>query len=282
MNFLRSLVRVSALTLIILLLVIPTVYTIKIVKEIKDTKTKLEKLYNYQIQDFLNQLNTESINRAVIDELIRLNKKLEKETLKPSYDYLTSVTVFIFQRSIESEEHGSVGTGVIVKNTDGSSYILTNKHVCDKNGMTCVVVSKEGGKIVQIPVYLYKEAEGEHDAQILISQVPIPGKQAIRGLSEAKPQDAVFLVGHHLGRPYVYGEGVFAGYDAEGTDIIQVPTLFGDSGSGVFNREGKLVGLVYAISGYSVGILPAVDNGHGLIVNIAILRDLLKGLIPIE
>ena len=79
----------------------------------------------------------------------------------------------------------------------------------------------------------------------------------------AYPQDELYLVGHHLGRKYVYGEGVFAGYQGV-YDIIQIPTLYGNSGTGVCNKNGELIGVVFAING--IGYFD-VDCAHGIAIN---------------
>lgn len=190
---------------------------------------------------------------------------------QPSYDYLKDRTVLIRGKGIAEDMFGEekemqwTGTGVVIKQSKEYSWILTNNHVAGFS---------EGEEVGELHLYV---VQGE--TLILVQDIkrsklwdmalikianPLKDKRSIKGVSEVLPSDKVFLVGHHLGRLYLYGEGVFAGYDDD-LGVIQVPTLFGNSGSGVFNSSGELVGLVFAVSVFSQ--LGDVDCSHGLIVN---------------
>lgn len=188
---------------------------------------------------------------------------------QPSYEYLKSVTVFINGTGTAIAEDGSAqrgtwaGTGVIINVTENYTYILTNAHVA---GNTCqdVELSIEDGEYNILAKVL--KFHPTLDLAVLRMKGQLTDKQQIRGISHGKEQDRVYIVGHHLGRRYIYGEGVYAGYDNEDI-LVQLPTLWGNSGSGVFNRAGKLIGLIYAISIRQISIFPVVDVAHGLAVD---------------
>ncbi|KKK54268.1 hypothetical protein LCGC14_3086470, partial [marine sediment metagenome] len=90
----------------------------------------------------------------------------------------------------------------------------------------------------------------KYDVALIMVEIFFKDKTKVKGFAIAKPQDKLYLVGHHLGRPYTYGEGVFAGYDDDTKDnliydIIQIPTLFGNSGSAVFDKDGDVVSMAF-------------------------------------
>lgn len=201
--------------------------------------------------------------------------------VKPSYDYLKSVTVVVygkgeetpasleekFRQEKDDTDEGKVkwiATGVIVRITSRYTYILTNAHVT-------------GSKMKNVTLYIKDEllkVEGEciayHkniDIAVIRVKGRLIGKRAIKGIAIARPQDKVYLVGNYLAHIYTYGEGVFAGYN-DTDDIIQLPCLFGDSGSGVFNKDGNLVALVQGVEGQIIGgIFPLIDVAHTLCVD---------------
>lgn len=190
---------------------------------------------------------------------------------KPSYDYLKSVTVKLsgcFSKCVESYD-GSVdcgksscwtGTGIVIKIDKKYTYILTNAHVAGKNKENISLFVNNGNKELPIEIVKY---HNNLDLAVVKLKGTLKNKRAIKGISVAKPQDAVYLVGHHLGRSYIYGEGVFAGYDGI-SDIIQIPCAFGNSGSGVFDKNGKLIAVVYAIN--RVGMFN-LDLSHAICVD---------------
>ena len=208
--------------------------------------------------------------------------------VKPSYDYLKSVTVVVYGKGEETpaskedeffkeaDEEGHVkwmGTGVVVKITPRYTYILTNAHVTGhKMNNVTLYVKDEIIKTEAICIGCHKNI----DMAVIRVRGHLIGKQAIKGIAKGRPQDKLYLVGNYLAHIYTYGEGVFAGYNDE-DDIIQVPCLFGDSGSGVFNQDGKLVALVQGIEGQMIGgIFPLVDTSHALCVDSASIELFLR------
>ena len=189
---------------------------------------------------------------------------------KPTYPFLKDRTVYIKGTYTESiSEDGKkvqgawAGTGVVYTIKDGYTYILTNAHVAgdDRKDVTLYVEDSDGFKEASL-VKFYSGA----DLAIIKIVGTLDGKSQISTVRMTIPiQENVYVVGHHLGRKYVYGEGVMAGREEYGNClIIQVPCAFGNSGSGVFDDDGNLVGLVFAIS--RVGMF-GVDVAHALVVD---------------
>lgn len=207
---------------------------------------------------------------------------LYDEVSKPSYEYLTSVTVmihgsaksniqvstpdekFYYNTPIINSERKWIGTGTIIKTTRTSMYILTNAHVAGKgiDGAKLFIEDETNKRLIAASIIKIHE---DVDLAILKINTILENKRTIEGFAEGKPQDDVYVVGHHLGRPYIYGEGFFAGYNGD-EELMQVPCLFGNSGSGVFNKNGELIAVVFAIDIRLMGI-PVVDVAHARCVS---------------
>ena len=212
---------------------------------------------------------------------------LSKDAFRPNYDYLKSVSVILLADSLEWDENtekpvlqGWMGSGTIVKYDGNYTYILTNQHVAPKQPNVSVFVWNDENK-VKVPVEVLKNGI-TFDLSLVKVKGQLPNKKVIPGIGDVKIQDKIFNVGHHLGRPYIYGEGVFSGWEEEkeqGTKymVTQIPCLFGCSGSGIFNQKGELVAVVFAGSlEIFGGIFPIMDVAHGLCVNTDTVREFLK------
>jgi len=220
-------------------------------------------------------------------DILKLTYNFHKEPTiaKPTYKQLKSHTVFItgivpdrkYEDYMIERGRSWVGTGFVFKVSDKYTWIITNKHVAGifankKGNTTELYIGDSKKERVSARIVRFHP---KYDIALLMVHGKLEGKRQVKGLSTAKPQDKVYVVGHHLGRPYIYGEGVFAGYQKSGTltyDVIQVPVLFGNSGSAVFDQNGYVVSLIFAVNGVNMFW---VDGAHGLAVPGEILQDFL-------
>jgi len=190
------------------------------------------------------------------------------EEVKPSYEYLKSVTVYLIGELPQTiDKDGKVvekikwtGTGTVIKVDDYYTYILTNKHIVADGNKEATVYVENGLKQLETKLV---EVHSNLDLAVVKVKGTLKNKRTVKGFNVAYPQDELYLVGHHLGRKYVYGEGVFAGYQGV-YDIIQIPTLYGNSGTGVCNKDGELIGVVFAINRINFF---DVDASHGLVID---------------
>ncbi len=109
----------------------------------------------------------------------------------------------------------------------------------------------------------------------------IPGKRVIKGIAFPEIAEKVYTVGSHLSRFFVYGEGVYSGISTIG-DIYMLPTMGGCSGSGVFNKEGKLMGLIFESNYSYFGIFPTMDVAHGLAIKTVFIKNFLRGFVEVD
>jgi len=233
-------------------------------------------------------------NQFIIDQN-RANAQDKKEqhvtqkSTKPSYEEIRSHSVWIEGCSGDKNRDDKVnfpigedgmcwgGTGVVLKITDTETYFLTNNHVTGKGEKDVKLYIKNDKTRKLIKAEIVAQHPNVDVAVIKIKGV-LPNKVAIPGISTAHIQDPVYVVGNPLGVRDVYSEGVVAGYE-DISMLIQMPCIYGNSGSGVFDQNGKLVGLVYALEGYSgfLGI-PEVRITHSLVVDSISIQVFLKDL----
>jgi len=204
-----------------------------------------------------------------------------------SYKYLKSVTVVIegkgliekkYINEITNEEITDykimewVGTGIIVKITKDDIYIITNNHVAGNHPYINIkypvvyVLNNEKMETAEI-------ISNHPDYDVALIKIPnvLSDKRVIIGFNTAKIQDKAYMVGTSLGDPYIYSEGCLAGKIDE-FDLYQLPTMPGNSGSGVFNVKGEITGLIFA--GRGINIL-LQDIVYGIAIDSMIIKDFL-------
>jgi len=217
----------------------------------------------------------QAIVNLVKNSQVDLQKSLQLINQKPSDEYLNQITVFIVMKEKVDSENGWLGTGVVIKETEDSTYIVTNSHVC-KDGYICYVQEGEN----TYPITTVKRSTDDNDVQIIKVSGHIEGKIPVKGIADTQRGNRVYVMGHNLGRPFLYAEGVVAGfYEAQINElIISVATAPGNSGSGVIDANGYLVGLVYAVSAVPQDKFSyTLDLTHAVCVNSKVLRLFLNG-----
>jgi len=202
----------------------------------------------------------------------------EVET-KPTYKELKDHNVFIIgcsEGEIDDENARCwTGTGAVIKITDTETYIVTNNHVAGKGYEDVHIYVENDDKNVDAIIVAQHETE---DVAVIKVVGTLKDKTAIPGISKVSIQDNVYTVGNPLGVRDVYSEGIVAGYTSTSL-LVQMPCIFGSSGSGVYDSNGNLVGLVYALEVYPgfLGI-PMARITHTLIVDTISIRPFLYNL----
>jgi S1-C subfamily serine protease len=230
----------------------------------------LNGLVIYRIQNEINTLETAFIKAQKDNLIVKKNK--------PTYSELKSHTVFIIGCSgkklaknkitspINIEDDGMCwsGTGVIIKITETETYILTNNHVVGKEENDVILYVENGQQNIQATLVKYHSYV---DAAVIKIESKLEGKSPILRIATPNIQDPVYMVGHPLGVRNVYSEGVVAGVE-DNSMLLQLPCIYGNSGSGIFDKDGNLVGLIYALETYRgfIGI-PEARITHALAVD---------------
>lgn len=223
-------------------------------------------------------------SQGIVEGVNKVVDQVSYALQKPSYDYLKNITVIVMAKSKDKNalpgHRGWLGTGVIIAIDKDFTYILTNHHVVSQfdDGLFNYYISDGEDKY---PITLIKDSKDDDvDMALIRINGHIEGKVAVVGFGpEPSAQDPLYLVGHNLGRPYLYDEGNAAGYDQDGYLIVDMPTGPGNSGSGVINKDGQLVGILFAGSIIAEDAIYQMDTSHGICLDIKHIRLFLAGYI---
>jgi len=192
---------------------------------------------------------------------------------KPSYSQLYNMTVRIEHHDNNLLGYGWIGTGVVVKITDDFTYILTNKHVAP-TGVDVIIIENN-------ITYDAKVLKNDEDFDLSLIKVigKIPEKEAIKTIDRISIADKIYSVGMYRGLDYIYTEGTASGhYFDEGLEhkIMNMPCTSGCSGSGVFDKDGDLVGLVFAVF---ISSGDSLDTTKSICVPSYAIKDFLKDIL---
>lgn len=206
------------------------------------------------------------VNIIILAILIIVSCIVYNQTKKPSYSYLKSITVYIHGED-KVNEMSWVGTGVIVKITEDYTYILTNRHVAPKKEGTFISVENNVDEFKDALV-LKNSIVDDEDMSLIRINGTLKNKQAVKGVRYGIISSRVFMAGNSGAKYYIYREGFISGYDVANY-IMQLPVRGGDSGTGIVDKDGYLVGLVFALSldrGYLNSIPLVLVPNHTLAI----------------
>lgn len=140
------------------------------------------------------------------------------------------------------------GSGTIIRSSKSGSEFLTNAHVCNQ--------LKESGGSVMIGDDRFEATDikpwSKHDLCIVRIQEDLHiGVQVAAKAPELG--DPIMVAGHPLAMPLVIQSGfaseVFNIAEGSGQELLLLTSVIvqpGSSGSGVFNAEGELIGVIEA------------------------------------
>lgn len=149
---------------------------------------------------------------------------------------------------VMDEESISVNcTGVWV----GIDRIMTADHCLDKEEVIFIMVGEDNG-VDKRPKALHfgsvEKRDSVNDLGLIRTREKLVHRVAGLSMTESVVGDDVHIVGHVRGMYWTYMRGVVSGY-REGlrspARVMQVsaPIFFGNSGGGIFNDAGELVGI---------------------------------------
>lgn len=218
-----------------------------------DLKTQTDEYFLKEIQN-----GTNIFENHILKQLNKLEKQISEEESKPSFEYLKSVTVRMINYKDKEQTMSRTGTGSIIKVTEDFTYILTNRHVAPMDSQY-LFIEKDGkkykGRVLKNGVI--------RDLSLVRMVGKIPNTSVVKGFSKVKEQDKIYSVGMYLGLHNIYTEGTVAGWKKENR-LINLPCLYGCSGSAVFDKNGNMVAVVYAGTQYS--IFGAMDTAKAICV----------------
>ena len=206
----------------------------------------------------------------------------------------------IIKGDVVVESLFGIGAGTVIKKTDKEMYILTCYHVvaeiieANEAGMkinaTIGYTLGETGDIENLKSFISYSAEviksdEENDLALLKVNYSDPNLNEIK-LSENEPQkgDVVYSVGSPLGLLRTVSKGILAN-KIEGFYLSENVTTFGNSGGGLYNKDGELIGVPSNVMGYKGGLdkdgkdtfIP--ESSLGLSRDLKTIKNFLEGVI---
>jgi len=186
------------------------------------------------------------------------------------------------------------GAGTVVKKTDNEMYVLTCYHVVEEivnannqgTKMNAVVGytlddtgdSEDLKSFVSFSAYVIKY-DVETDLALLQVNYSDPNLEVAK-LAEVEPQqgDVVYSVGSPLGLLRNVSKGILAN-KLVGFYISDNTTTFGNSGGGLYNKDGELIGVPSNVLGYKVGLEFVPESSLGLSRDLPTIKTFLQGVI---
>ncbi len=168
----------------------------------------------------------------------------------PIRNFFESPAHKIIKNTVEVIGDYGLGSGTIIKSDDNGSLILTNKHVCAINKepiMLQGVVELMGLPVLTTYLPFKVVIEGQPPVEgivveaaqnvdlCIISVASLRNHSTVNFASkQGRVGDKIMTAGYSLGFPLIVSEGFLA-------SLLSYP---GSSGSGVFNSDGDLVGVI--------------------------------------
>jgi len=186
------------------------------------------------------------------------------------------------------------GAGTVVKKTDNEMYVLTCYHVVEE----IVNANNQGTKMNAVVGYTLDDTGDSEDLKSFVSFSAFVVKYDVENdlallkinysdpnlevakLAEVEPQqgDVVYSVGSPLGLLRNVSKGILAN-KLVGFYISDNTTTFGNSGGGLYNKDGELIGVPSNVLGYKVGLEFVPESSLGLSRDLPTIKTFLQGAI---
>jgi len=188
-------------------------------------------------------------------EVISMSSNLIHEDAEDGLKLAFESSVKLISVSSTSTSMGS-GNLFIYK---GEEYIITANHVVADSLFLDII--EKNGNISTGTVYL---SFPELDLAIIKPNGNLTGTLAVKFnfAGTSKLGKEVFHCGHPIGIPFNISTGIITGFGATGY-VINSISLPGSSGSVVFDKEGKVIGVVVSIA--AIGDQPNVQLVEGIV-----------------
>lgn len=246
----------------------------KIISEINTTYGYILKLQvnHNKLLDIVNKLvDGVDNNTKKTNEIFRNNKEvynlLQRKIEELAEQYKEVDVKHILNGSVFVRGTLGQGAGTVIYKTNKEMYVLTCLHVIDD-----IVALNEAGLPVKATIGYYKndnanieqgkvtyevdivKYDREADlALIRVNAVDSSLEVITIAQEQSKKGDVVYSVGNPLNLIRTISKGILAN-KIEGFYLSENVTTFGNSGGGLYNKEGELIGVSSNVMGYKGGL----------------------------
>jgi len=168
----------------------------------------------------------------------------------------------------EDEQSAQGGSGILI----GNDLVITCYHVLVGMPVSTIKIMKQDGKAIESRTDCkILKFDKEHDLLLIKVNPPFRGDPIKVAAYEPNTGEDIIFAGHNaLQLPRMR----FAKMLVSPKGIMLFPVYFGDSGGGVFNYNGELIGIV--------SVITQVQESHALhntFIGYAIPLDILRGFL---
>ena len=274
---------------IVAVLVITALMRIR-VDQAQEQLERLSERISVQKKNSLDLARNLAEMRQVIDAAARDHRRAldEVAALRDHADQnLNQLHKEVLYPSVQVSGRTGVGGGVIFHSRDSETYVITAFHVVQK------LVRKDGRDPVEVRFYdkngkSQRTMEGEivlYDKQQDVALVRVAGTGRMSNVAKLASRETlsrirvftpIYAVGCPLGHDPMPSPGEISTLhkevDGKKFWMMNAPTIFGNSGGGIFLREtGELAGISAMICTYEEGSMPVPHLG--IMVSLETLYD---------
>lgn len=182
-------------------------------------------------------------------------------TLGIDFEHIKKVNLFLFNRN-----QGGKGSATVIQYKE-KIYVLACKHQVASMADDILAFGEFGYKKL-IPIMVHPK----YDMVILtfaeeITDIPY----ATLSEQELKKGQHVYVIGNPGCREDVISDGIIMDKDEQGW-LTSAKIFFGNSGGGVYNVDGELIGILYGLETYSHEY---ISYSNGLFTDVKDIKKLL-------
>lgn len=254
----------------------------------------------FEVNDRLNEMldndifMTGQINKGEISEqtlnnkIVQLNLEYQKNN-KEIQDILNKTkyideidTNRLLSASVLISNGFGQGSGTVIKKTDTEMYILTCYHVIEGADVVSVGYNKtdKSGKVGGMTIFAGEVVKIDIELDLALVKTSVVDNEIdVVNLAETDPQkgDNVYTVGNPLGILRNISKGILSN-KLDGFYITDALTTFGNSGGGLFNGKGELIGVPDKVPVYGLidNIYAIPESNLGYSIALPIIKEFLK------
>lgn len=187
-----------------------------------------------------------------------------------------------------------IGGGTVIKKTENEMYVITCYHVVaeivemNRAGLAISATigyskTDESDKIAGMIVYATEIIKYDIENDMALLKVKTVDKDLIAvNLAEKAPVlgDTVFSVGSPLGLLRTIFKGIVS-HKEDGFYFVDATTTFGNSGGGLYNLQGELIGIPAQVMGYGKTVEGnfVSESSLGMSISLDRIKKFLRGAI---